>query len=404
MVSLTRIAMISTAAVLESADAVLSATSRWPDTSTALASLTLTAAGLPTPRFAEGEVPAPTPAALRKTPELATYGYLLGRCDEATTITWLAAIDHLRGREIYPSDRQSFIYNPIEVLGIAAGLATLPDDDDNRTWFVNTLRRGFLAGHFRAPMSALGAHAAISLLDREGAAKINAPDTPFSEISTQELLLAAAIDFAFPSLATERHEELDHALQERMLSKGLTIGDAAEAAAAHVFAHRVNDRLLVPKALMNDLDLVLSLCRRFPLFADTMRARQRGRTPFGINDEYDVQDLLHAILRLHFDDIRPEEHTPSYAGNHSRVDFHLPGSRLVIEAKMTRSGLTQKEVINQLLIDVGRYSKMDAIDTLVCVIYDPDRHCTNPRGIETDVEKTGNRLNVKVVVCPQVLG
>ncbi len=135
-----------------------------------------------------------------------------------------------------------------------------------------------------------------------------------------------------------------------------------------------------------------------------MRARQRGRTPFGINDEYDVQDLLHAILRLHFDDIRPEEHTPSYAGNHSRVDFHLPGSRLVIEAKMTRSGLTQKEVINQLLIDVGRYSKMDAIDTLVCVIYDPDRHCTNPRGIETDVEKTGNRLNVKVVVCPQVLG
>ena len=404
MVSLASIAMTSTAAVLESANAVLSSASRWPDTSTALASLTLKAAGFPTPRFAEAEVPVPTAASLRKTPELATYGYLLERCDESTTTTWLAAINHLRGREIYPSDRQSFIYNPIEVLGIAAGLAKLPVDDDNRSWFVNTLRRGFAAGHFRVPISALGAHTAFSLLDSDSASKITPPDTPFSEIATSDLLLAAAIDFAFPSLTTERHEQLDLALQERMFVKGLTVGDAAEAAAAHVFAQRVNDRLLAPTAQVNDLDLVVTLCRRFPRFADTMRARQRGRTPFGINDEYDLQDLMHAILRLHFEDVRPEEYTPSYAGNHSRVDFHLPRSRLVIEAKMTRSGLSQKEVINQLLIDVGRYSTMDGVDTLVCVVYDPDRHCTNPQGIEADVENAGSRLNVKVVVCPQVLG
>lgn len=131
--------------------------------------------------------------------------------------------------------------------------------------------------------------------------------------------------------------------------------------------------------------------------------RQQKRTPFGITDEYDVQDLLHAILRLHFDDVRPEEHTPSYGGNHSRVDFLLPRERMVIEAKMTRKSLPQKEVVNQLLIDVGRYTKVDGVDTLVCLIYDPERYCSNPKAIETDIENSGSRLKVKVVVCPQVV-
>ena len=46
-----------------------------------------------------------------------------------------------------------------------------------------------------------------------------------------------------------------------------------------------------------------------------------------------MQDLLHAILKLHFDDVRPEEYTPSYSGNASKVDFYLPPERLVVEAK-----------------------------------------------------------------------
>jgi hypothetical protein len=33
-----------------------------------------------------------------------------------------------------------------------------------------------------------------------------------------------------------------------------------------------------------------------------------------LKDEYDVQDLLYALLRIFFDDVRPEEWTPSFAG------------------------------------------------------------------------------------------
>jgi hypothetical protein len=68
---------------------------------------------------------------------------------------------------------------------------------------------------------------------------------------------------------------------------------------------------------------VLSACDRFHAIARQLAQRRVNKPPFEIKDEYDVQDLLHALLRLHFDDIRPEEWTPSYGGGSSRMDFLL---------------------------------------------------------------------------------
>ena len=66
---------------------------------------------------------------------------------------------------------------------------------------------------------------------------------------------------------------------------------------------------------------VVAPCRRFQLFVDRLQQRQ-----------------------LHFDDVRPEEWTPGYAGNSSRVDFYLKRERTIVEAKVTCKGLDQKEV------------------------------------------------------------
>ena len=57
------------------------------------------------------------------------------------------------------------------------------------------------------------------------------------------------------------------------------------------------------------LQRVVVLCRRFPLFVERLQNRQHGRPARDVVDEYDVQDLLHAILKLHFDDVRPEEYS-----------------------------------------------------------------------------------------------
>jgi hypothetical protein len=66
---------------------------------------------------------------------------------------------------------------------------------------------------------------------------------------------------------------------------------------------------------------------------------KKGIRPFGArynDDEYDVQDIFHALLRLFVDDIREEEWTPSYAGGASRMDFLLPELETVVEIKKTR--------------------------------------------------------------------
>lgn len=40
-------------------------------------------------------------------------------------------------------------------------------------------------------------------------------------------------------------------------------------------------------------------------------------------DEYDLQDLVESLLRFLYNDVRPEERTPSYAGSSSVMDFLL---------------------------------------------------------------------------------
>ena len=62
-----------------------------------------------------------------------------------------------------------------------------------------------------------------------------------------------------------------------------------------------------------------------------------------------MQDLLRVVLRLHFDDVRPEEWNPSYGGVRSRSDLLLKPERLVIETKMTRKNLSQRELVHQLI-------------------------------------------------------
>ena len=70
---------------------------------------------------------------------------------------------------------------------------------------------------------------------------------------------------------------------------------------------------------------------------------------------------------------------------------------------MIRANLGQREVTDQLIIDVARYSQMDGVNSLVCLIYDPERRCGNPKAVESDVENSGSRLTVRAVICPQGL-
>ncbi|SPD66647.1 conserved protein of unknown function (plasmid) [Cupriavidus taiwanensis] len=139
---------------------------------------------------------------------------------------------------------------------------------------------------------------------------------------------------------------------------------------------------------------------RFHLVARQLRVRRQGRPTLDVDDEYDVQDLFHALLRIAFDDVRPEEWTPSYAGGAARVDFLLPEIEAVVEIKKSRSGLSARELGEQLIVDIAKYRRHPDCRTLFCFVYDPDGRILNPLGIENDLNANQGDLTVRVLIAP----
>ena len=94
------------------------------------------------------------------------------------------------------------------------------------------------------------------------------------------------------------------------------------------------------------MDDLLRVFGRFHAVATGLRRRYDNRPTLDVADEYDVQDLVHALLRLFFDDVRPEEHTPSYAGKSTRMDFLLKNEGVVVDTHVgrlsVRLGLTRQ--------------------------------------------------------------
>jgi len=150
----------------------------------------------------------------------------------------------------------------------------------------------------------------------------------------------------------------------------------------------------------NPIQIIENLCDRFHLVARQLRERYNERETIDIQDEYDVQDLFHALLHLEFEDIRAEEWVPSNAGKSTRVDFLLKPERIVVEIKKTRKGLGAKEVGSQLIEDIHRYSSHPDCDALVCFVYDPDGRVANPRGLESDLNKDTDELVVQTYIRP----
>jgi len=147
--------------------------------------------------------------------------------------------------------------------------------------------------------------------------------------------------------------------------------------------------------------LLETICLRFHLVVRQLRDRRDDRPTLDVSDEYDVQDLLHALLHLFFEDIRPEEWTPSYAGKSARMDFLLKKESIVVEAKKTRKGLGARELGDQLIVDIARYKAHPDCKTLFCFVYDPEGRVANPRGIEADLSRKEGALTVKVFIVPR---
>lgn len=108
-----------------------------------------------------------------------------------------------------------------------------------------------------------------------------------------------------------------------------------------------------------------NLLRRLPQVIRQLRVRHDDRPPFYIADERDLEDLLRTILPLHFDDIRPECRTPSYAAG-TRTDFVLAPENIALTIKWA-----QPRIREQVPADAAYYRRERKCRTLMVFVYDP---------------------------------
>lgn len=90
-------------------------------------------------------------------------------------------------------------------------------------------------------------------------------------------------------------------------------------------------------------ELLLVLLKNLRRAMHPLSHRRKGAVPLTFSSEYDIQDLLHALVRPWVSDIRPEEFTPSYAGSSMRMDFLLPAYKTVIETELVRDAAPRRE-------------------------------------------------------------
>ena len=152
---------------------------------------------------------------------------------------------------------------------------------------------------------------------------------------------------------------------------------------------------------MDHLSVTKKICQRFHAVARQLRLRGEYRSTLNVDDEFDVQDLLHALLRQHFDDIGTDEWAPAYGTGASHTTFLLDHDRLAIVVKKTRTGLTRKDLADQVRTDTERYRARGRCTQLLCFIYDPEGRIGNPRGLENELTNTSEHFTVDVVVAPK---
>ncbi|MEZ3156668.1 hypothetical protein AB1K56_06995 [Microbacterium sp. BWR-S6Y] len=144
--------------------------------------------------------------------------------------------------------------------------------------------------------------------------------------------------------------------------------------------------------------VVQVLGERMLLVERELSHRYGNRPTIRITDEFDSQDLFRSMLRIFFENVQPETHTPENSGASARIDFLLPDFELAVELKFVRPSLTDKILGEELIVDRQRYSSMGNIRHLVCLVFDHKGLLRNPRGLENDLSHEASLENFAVTV------
>lgn len=149
------------------------------------------------------------------------------------------------------------------------------------------------------------------------------------------------------------------------------------------------------------LHLIRKVCHRFHTIARQLRLRRDYRPTLEVDDDYDLQDLLCALLKVEFDEVATEEWTPPYTGGAPRTTLLVNRDQIAVVSKKTRAGLTTKELVDQVAADSTYYRDQGRCSTLFCFVYDPEGRIGSPKRLETTLTSAGEHCRIEVLVAPK---
>jgi hypothetical protein len=152
-----------------------------------------------------------------------------------------------------------------------------------------------------------------------------------------------------------------------------------------------------------DAAVVEQLCKRLPQAARILGMRSRkGKAPYEIVDEYDVQDLLHAVLRSYLKYSVQEDPLPKVAGaKSSRADISIEELGILVEVKYVHGPEDQKRLFEEYSQDLVLYAQWPHLRTLIYLIYNSAdlRDAEAFEKLSSAQEIGGKRFDVKVVLA-----
>jgi hypothetical protein len=253
------------------------------------------------------------PRRLHQAPILAAVGYELasGRVfGESFLSAWANGVARLASREAFPSDRASFFYRPVELLGISLGVSSCPKvRSQDLCWLQNVLAQGEQnLVHGELWTFLLGIYAAKILSVSWKLKNLPLPE----EMTIDELSLVKLICTVHSPLAQllgfkSLESEIDKALLSSCITASVSVHDTSHAAvlyfslqksATQVFQANWEDYCQVGQSAKQPLKLIKFLCDRFHLVAGQIQSPHQG---IEISDEYDIQDLLNSLSQLRSD-------------------------------------------------------------------------------------------------------
>ena len=251
---------------------------------------------------------------LSQAPILSVLGYKIASSEsipQEVSQGWKEGFRRLSKRQVFPADRNTFFYRPIELLGIVLGAMNL---SGMRHEDLNWLKETVLNGENKLEKDELWTFILSFYASNILGVNWKPSSLPFLEdVNTDDLALIKWLYYANPALAkhfglTEHDKnKINKILLERCLTTPLVAQDVSQSAILYFaiktsvldfFQHNCDQYSLENKTIKSSLELVVAISERFHLVTKHIQEQHCDHSVFDNVNDKDIGKYIENLESL----------------------------------------------------------------------------------------------------------